>query len=191
VLIGLNLAINRPGLRPTYNLLTNTEAFDKNSWTAARCTVSANATAAPNGTATADALVEDSTASSTHVLVQAFTPAAAIYTTSVYAKANNRSWLFLFTNDGTTQRSAYFQLSGSGVVGTTSNANAGIVLVGSGWYRCWMTSTAAYAAATTNLQLGAATGDGGSAYSGTGVSSLYLWGAQAERADTLGPYVPG
>jgi hypothetical protein len=172
------------------NICLRSEALDNAVWAKSRSSATADATIAPDGNTTADALTEDSTASNTHVAVQTVTATAAVYTWSVFAKAKGRSWVFLFTNDGTTQRSAYLQLSGTGVVGTLSNATATIQAFPNGWYRCSMTSTANYAAASTNLQIGPATADNTGGYSGDGASGLYLWGAQFEAGSFATSYIP-
>jgi len=52
-------AASRPVLSARYNLLTKTEQFDDAAWTKAGASVSTNPVNAPNGTLTADKLVED------------------------------------------------------------------------------------------------------------------------------------
>ncbi len=49
---------SRPVLSARYNLLTKTEQFDDAAWTKTNSTITVNATTAPDGTATADLMVE-------------------------------------------------------------------------------------------------------------------------------------
>ena len=50
-----------------YNLFTYSEQFDNASWVKERITITTNATTAPNGTLTADKIVEDTTTNSHRV----------------------------------------------------------------------------------------------------------------------------
>lgn len=62
--------------------------------------------------------------------------ASSIITFSVYAKADQLSWLRIATGDG----SVYYNLS-TGSVGTQSSATGEIESIGGGWYRCSYTDT--------------------------------------------------
>jgi hypothetical protein len=172
------------------NLALRSQEFDDATWTKARATVTANQAVAPDGTATADLIVEDSTAANNHVVQQGnINYSATIYTHSVFVKAGVDRNVFMFTQDGTTNRNAFFNLD-TGTVGASSNTTATITAYPGGWYRCTMTSTAAYAAtATGTFQVGLA--DGNTAiYDGNGVGSAYLWGAQLEAAAFASSYIP-
>ena len=60
-----------------------------------------------------------------------------VMTMSVYAKAGSTNWMRL-TQGGKT---AYFDLSGSGAVGTSSNGiDQTITSIGNGWFRCTLTA---------------------------------------------------
>lgn len=50
------------------NLVGYSEQFDNAAWTKARSSITANLATAPDGTATADKLVEDTTTSNTHTI---------------------------------------------------------------------------------------------------------------------------
>jgi hypothetical protein len=162
------------------NLCLQSQTFDNATWTAQRATVTANATAAPDGTLTADKLIEDATASNTHRITQTPTTAASAYTWSVYAKADTRSWLYLRVDRiGPTTPIAWFNVS-NGTVGTVQTGfTASIQSVGNGWYRCTATVDVALAGANS-IMIGLATADNVSSYTGDGTSGIFIWGAQLE-----------
>lgn len=170
------------------NLLTYSEQFNDAAWVKTRATVTANSTTAPDGTTTADKLVEDTTASNSHALRQSPSLSAVAYSFSVYAKAGERSWIRLVNASGTNQ-AAYFNLS-SGVVGTVgASATASISSAGNGWYRCSIVFTVASAGANS-IDIRLANADGGDFYTGDGISGIYLWGAQLEAGAFATSYIP-
>lgn len=139
---------------------------------------------APDGSTTADKLVED-TATNFHRAAQVPTLTAVPTTASIYAKAAERNWLY-FANASSTQ-GAYFNLS-TGAVGTlVGSATASITPVGNGWYRCSITSTPT--AGAQNYSAYVANADASYIYTGNGTSGIYIWGAQLSNSASLDPYV--
>ena len=169
------------------NLLTFSEQFDNAAWTKASTSISANSTTAPDGTTTADSLIEDNTLNSHRVQQSISTATGVVHTAVVYAKKNTRSWLALYASGANVGR--YFDVNngttGSTLVGAPTTST--ITSVGSGWYRCEITFTAT---ATTVLQIYLATADGTNTYTGDGTSSLFIWGAQLELGSTATTYNP-
>jgi hypothetical protein len=170
----------RPILRARYNLLTYSEEFDNGAWnkTSFPVTVTQNAEVAPNGTTTADLMLEQATTAN-HGCYNAAAISSTIigvsYTYSVYAKAAGRSFLVI---DAFTNVNAYtwFDLS-TGQVGTNAAGNtASIISVGNGWYRC---SVQRAATSTANHFIGfyAAPSDNTISYAGDVTKGIYLWGA--------------
>jgi hypothetical protein len=167
------------------NLLTFTQQFDNAAWTKTRSTITANTTTAPDGTSTADTLNEDSTASSTHPVSVAVTLAAAAHTLSLYVKASGRSWVQLNLLS-TANAFANFNVA-TGALGTVgSAATATITSVGNGWYRCTMTATTGAGANTVAIYPTSA--DNTVSFTGTGIASLFIWGAQLEQASAATDY---
>jgi hypothetical protein len=160
------------------NLVLQSSAFDDAAWSAnLNATVTANATTAPDGAITADKIVED-TNNSQHFIGQTPTSVSGVaHTISVYAKAAERSFLFLF-EDSAGGRNAYFNLS-NGTIGTVGgSATASITSVGNGWYRCSVTYTAS--GTLVRMRCAPATANGTASYTGNGTSGIFVWGAQIE-----------
>jgi hypothetical protein len=172
------------------NLLLQTQQFDNAAWSKVRTTITANSTVAPDGTSTADKLVEDTTASSTHFTSQSANyTAGTTYTLSVSVKAAERSWFDIQLPAALmgTIRNAFFDVS-NGTVGTvTSGVTAAIVSTGNGWYRCSVTFTPTASAGTGSAFL-LANADNSISYTGDGTSGLFLWGAQLEVGSTATTY---
>ena len=168
------------------NLLLRSEEFNDASWVKTRASASVNATTAPNGTTTADALIEDTTASASHIAYQNVNLGVAFHTISVYAKASTRTQCYLRIDTAASSRIVIFDLT----TGTPTNS-PGIVgsatSVGNDWYRCTATLTAAETCINAVIGLALA---GNVAYTGNGTSGIYLWGAQLEQSATVGDYVP-
>lgn len=168
------------------NLVLNSEAFDASTWTKTRATISANTIAAPNGTLTADKLVEDTTATSTHLIQMQsnFTAAVAgtTYIISGYAKAGERTAAYInmgVDNGVFAGQAATFNFSTGVISGQTGTATFTMTDVGNGWYR-WAIAATAAASATPVIRF-QLIGTGGSVtYTGDGTSGLYIWGAQLE-----------
>ena len=180
-----------------FNSLTRSQEFDHADWSKVRATVTANAAAAPDGTTTADELVEDSTASSTHFVIQTSTRTAAVqyWTASVNIEENTSQRIRLTVDDGAGNGgNAYFDANtgtimlGPTNVGTGTNTYATIHSLGSGRYRCRVSCRLP---ATTNVRMFANLTDGASntiTFNGDGSSGLYLWGAQLQLGGQLGRY---
>ena len=170
------------------NLIRYSAEFDNGWWVKDNVSVSANVTSAPDGSNTADALIEN-TASSTHTIAIAPVLATMPCTYSVYLKPNGRSWVRLFVfQSGITTNSVWFNVS-TGAIGTTSAgaSNISIVSAGNGWYRCSFTFLpVSYAAASAYVAL--ANADGAASYTGDGTSGIYVWGAQLEYGSTVTTY---
>lgn len=171
------------------NLLTFPSQFDNAAWTKTRATITADATTAPDGTTTADTLVEDSTASNTHYITRTTGTDNVEASWSVYVQAAGREYVHLFMYDadatgnfirarfGLSAESSATDQTGNGSVSSASIAN-----VGSGWYRVTLTGTpnTAGAGGTALFQVRMATGTAAAdaIYNGDGTSGVYLWGAR-------------
>lgn len=170
------------------NLMLRSEELNNASWSVVlNASVSANATTAPDGTTTADKIVE-SAINAQHAIGQTPTSTSGtVHTISIFAKASERTFLFLF-EDSAGGRNAYFNLS-NGTVGTVGgSASANIIDVGSGWYRCSVTYTSS--GTLVRFRVATASANGTNSYLGDGTSGIFVWGAQAELGSVATSYIP-
>lgn len=183
---------NASGLiqRVPWNLFQYSEQFDNAAWGKEQLSVSSNIAVAPNGTSTADALVEN-TASAVHRASYFVNNVVAgnVYTISFYLKNNGRRYFYMNARNAFNAGST-FDLQ-NGVVSTTGVGTASITNVGDGWYRCTITGTCTTSGSyTTYYQLqnsGVATD---TTYTGDGVSGFFIWGAQLVEGTTAQTYLP-
>ena len=170
------------------NLYVASQDFSNAGWStqAAGQSVTVNSVAAPDGTTTADTLIEPSSGSNVPRWYQIKTVTANTpYTVSCYLKANTRTFGYVqmeITSVGNIIQ--YFNLSTGATstltnTGNTLNVSATITSVGSGWYRC--TLTASFGSGTSMYAfIGLADSTPNQSYTTNG-SSLYAWGAQFEQ----------
>ena len=167
-----------PRYLPPVNLLPQPDTFDHADWIKTQASVTADAAAAPDGTTTADALVED-TSAGTHIAAIATTAADnAPAALTVYAKAAGRGYVGIYLSSTATGLDHAL-----GVTVTSADA-------GGGWWRFAVSGTvnpggggdAVYA------QIRMANAPGSLSYTGDGTSGIYVWGAHVTQ--TTLPYSP-
>jgi hypothetical protein len=168
------------------NGFTKSIELDDGAWGKVRSScagAAVDAIEAPDGTATADKLVEDGTASSSHTF-QRNTPALTDNTQqsfSLFAKASGRSefQIELVQKDGT-GATAWFDLS-AGTVGTEAGGAVGLIeKYADGWYRCMIMADSAAGGSTPVIVIRMGSGGEDLSYSGDGASGIYFWGMQFE-----------
>lgn len=135
------------------------------TWSASNLTVSANAHTAPDGTSTADGLIEDSS-TGFHYLQQSYTRVSVAEDWCVYADAatiasSRNVALDLADGAGNSATSVFNLTAGTAgtpsVTGSVTNARAFIVNMGNGYYRCYLIARLP-ATTTTRMQVLMASG---------------------------------
>lgn len=176
------------------NLLQRSQEFDNAIWQpTTQLTVTANTTASPDGSTTADSLFETAN-TSFHSIIQNYTTTLnSIYTFSAYVKPNGRNYVYLYSNAGG-DCSACFDLS----TGTfTGYYSAGVVApsysitsVGNGWYRVTITTNAETSASSRSFNIGCrdTSGNFSTTYLGDITKGFFVWGAQLEQRSTATAY---
>ena len=167
-----------------YNFVTNSEEFNSSNYTKSGVSVVSNDIMAPNGTLTADKLVED-TSNGAHQIYDAVLTSSGNITNSIMVKAAGRTKIRV--NSGSNSHRVDFDLS----TATKSNevgATGSIVSVSDGWYRCivsWNNTTLA----AQYLFIALLDNSGNTSYTGDGSSGVYIWGGQLVKGDQPKEYL--
>ncbi len=174
------------------------------TWTATRTTLTPNVVVSPDLSTNAATLIEDSSATSTHLTTQTVTKAASAipYTFSVYAKSSTRTRIDLQLDDAAGNGAVMVcDLAGKQVGVTAAGVGVAFTALTSGadtvgdWTRCWInatTNTATSLVSTVFLDSGAGTAAISNSYSGNGTSGAPIFGAQLEQNVLVSPspYIP-
>lgn len=161
------------------------DQLDNAVWTKTRCSVTANSTTAPDGSSTADSIIEDSSVTVSHFLQTSATTkvaAAQDWCMCGHFKANTRSQVFLqVAQAGTNFASVGVNLTDGSLagsvsaVGTVTNARAFIVNMGNGWWFIALIANVPAAITTTNVGLALLASGGSTGYTGNGTSGIFAW----------------
>jgi hypothetical protein len=179
------------------NLATNSEDFTQASWVKTGSTVTANAAVAPNGTLTADKLVETAVNNFHRVdNTLSLNLTTSQCTISFYAKAAERRYLaasVVFTTAPFDQFSIVVDLISGSILEPTTTGIASIfdytsTNVGNGWWRFSLTGTNRKNGSVL-FSLLTCENPTTSSYLGVAGSGVYVWGAQLNTG-VLQPYVP-
>jgi hypothetical protein len=174
------------------NLITYSQDLDNAAWIKNESSVTTNSTTAPNGTNTAETIIENS-ASGVHVAFQySFIAVVTVYTLSVFMKANTRNFGMVRVGGGNFPSNIGPAIKVDLTNGTVTTIAGTIISssatsVGNGWYRCTMSFTSG---STTDHTPQFGPHDNGSltTYTGNGTGSIFAWGAQLVQGSVAGDY---
>jgi hypothetical protein len=180
------------------NLIIYSQAFGLGNKYGA--TVTDDAAVAPDGTLTADKLIE-STEDRDHGVSRSAPVVAGTYTESIYLKAAGREYAYVWFDNGSGVTNTLRVNLTSGDFAFTvfneasySDISASVSDVGGGWWRVSITATTPYTTVAVRIYCGgfhdSAATFGTPRYTGDGTSGIYLWGAQLEAAATPSSYTP-
>jgi hypothetical protein len=176
------------------NLVSNSEDLSSSIYSLTNATVSTNSAIAPDGTTTADKLIDNST-NGRHEISFSIAKAASAktYTLSFYVKGAEYGAVRLI--GGYEAAGGFYSiwtgttLTNSGADGPYSYIGSGSSAVANGYNRLYITFT------TDNLstlpiyiQLENGSSSNG-VFTGTGSSGVYIWGMQLEEGTTMTTYV--
>ena len=162
------------------------------TWINVDSTDSTNDTIAPDGTVTADTIIEAATTANHGVLQSPSLLAGQVFTVSSYVKVRERI-IFGFYESSATGAQATFNVSTGVVVGTAGGGtpSASIEDVGDGWYRCAMTFTPTTTGSTNIIHwVGEDDDTSLPSYLGDITKGIYVWGAQVNRGPVPTTYLP-
>lgn len=171
------------------NLILQCSDYTDAAWTATSVdtTPTANTTAAPDGTLTADTLTEGvaGTAASTQNVVGT---ANANYSVSRFVKRGNTDWMFMAVFNGANVVRAWFNLA-TGVKGTLAAGGTGATVasrmdaLANGWYRCSVIGSVGSAAVNISFATASAAAD--NTVVRVNGATRFEWGAQFEDNSSL------
>lgn len=174
------------------NAWSKSQEFDDVAWPKVAATVTPNAVAAPDGTLTADKLCEDNTNNGHQISRVIATTASSPQPVTVFAKAADRTWIRLASQDRAgTVRHSWVNLA-TGAIGT-KDANHTIVVtpLANAWFRLELVFDSGVGAGAVTWFACVATADLVAGYLGTTGFGIYIWGGQHEQ-DTpfASSYIP-
>jgi hypothetical protein len=170
------------------NLATYSQEFDNAAWTKQACAATANTTAAPDGTTTAETITLN-VGAGVHAFYQTISAFTGGRVASIFVKAGTHQYVQLSFNSDATPWANFTITAGAGAVGSTgTNQTASIVDVGNGWYRCVL-----YTASTTATNfyvtvVSSSTSARQESWTAAGTETIYAWGAQLEQRSSVTAY---
>jgi len=163
-----------------YNLLQRSQEFENAYWAKANTTVTSNATTAPNGTLTADLILN--TVAGGYINNTSFVGLIGIvYSYSFYIKNNNSTSTLILVRASSTALSATINWSGSNISSITNTTGTStFTALDNGWFRISGTYTSTEDGQQLRIY----------PQSGSGTNSVYVWGAQLVTGTSAKEYFP-
>ena len=179
-------------------MLIYSQEFDNAAWIESGVTVTANNTAAPDGTTTAEKVAISTEGASRQIRQAASGLVSTAYTASVYVKKSNWDYVRIELSSRTSSN-VYIATNALGGINLTNGASVGSDIgtitrtsVGNGWYRITASGTSSSNAGMAEIKV-IFTDSSGVPAPSTNIASgsaIYLWGAQLEQRSSATAYTP-
>lgn len=182
-----------------HNLALNSQDLGAASWTLQAVTVATNVVLAPDGTMTADEIVENATTGGK--AISTTVPKAGVsqhYTCSAYFKTAGRTWAGISLESAASGVIAYFDIVNGGV-GSNHTNGAGmqfiadaVTNVGNGWFRAQLTALSDTSASIACRLWSQDVDPNSGTPSDVGdvTKGIDVWGVQLEHNFSAGLYMP-
>lgn len=169
------------------NYFTYSESFANAAWTKTNVTSTDNGYFNPATKALTAGVNYETVTNGEHSIAYAYTATAASHVMSIYARADGRDYIRLkYTDSAAANYSCFFNLA-AGTVGTAASSTGGIIRCDNSYYLVYMVFTPAAGAGTAYYNFST---DGATvSYAGDTARGIITYGAQMERASTIGAYI--
>lgn len=179
-----------------YNLFTYSEDISQSQYTKQQLNTTGtpaylNVETAPDGTLTADKLIEN-TVNSQHTIYQSavltgFTPGID-HNVSVYLKSAERTAVKIFCDIDGVGKSCIVDLTNGSVSSSNFVISPVVTSVGNGWYRFSVTQSSNTFVANFAPRIFLLNSSNQDSYLGDGTSGVYVWGFQLTRTSSVQTY---
>jgi hypothetical protein len=167
------------------NLASPVAAVAGGRWSLDRVAVVSGAAVAPDGSKTADRLVETSDHGPHRIeTVVSGVTAGGVYTLSIYAKAAERIAIQFEMRDQRAGKSGIVQFNLNDAAATYAGgfvSDVGVQALPDGWFRLW--AAMPYSGDAAGLNFALLREHGAVAYRGSSSAGLLIWGVQFEAGD--------
>ena len=179
------------------NICPESETLSTAPWAlGANTVVNVDQAIAPDGTLTADEIVDDGLGGASSTIWTAnnniTVATSTAYVFSYHVRDNAAGWAKIeVAGSGVQVIEAYIRLS-DGVLGATlgaDNDDQGVIDLENGWYRGWIAFTSDAVDTTLTPRVTVAEADGDTALTRDGTNSIYAWGSQLETGVTPSAYI--
>jgi len=176
-----------------WNLLEESERLS--NWNLQGTSVTSDSTTAPNGTTTADTIIESNTTDEHNRYLEP-NIGGGVFTYSIYLKRFNTDWSALYVFNTAVGGVRHWVNLSTLTAGTSANIGSGIGTtslslenVGNGWVRASISFT--NPSGSCRFYVANAQSNGGAtSYAGNGTNGIYAWGGQVNIGSTAKPYFP-
>jgi hypothetical protein len=173
------------------NRVFYSEEFNNAYWSKYSATVSANASASPDGNTTADLVYPTTTGALTGQVYKIITTGITsgdVVTVSVFVKASGKNFAYISPVFNFSP-GAWFNLTTGAITNPIANVTTSMTEFANGWWRISLTSTST-SSVSNNVTIGSTDATNSTTNTASGTNGILVWGAQIEVGSTATSYIP-